>query len=654
MGVNGYTRLTGWRDSPDVENYEERPANGWDIRSEGYLPAYPQLGAKLVYEQYYGTEVALFGRDNRQANPYAITVGVNYTPVPLVTISAEQREGKSGANDTRLALAFNYQLGVTLNKQLDSTTVAQRRSLMGSRYDLIERNNNIVLEYRKKDVIQLAIANTIQGYAGELKSLGVSVVTSNGLERIDWDSSGLIANGGRVIQQGSSQYNVLLPAYQNGGTNTYQLSAVAYDKKGNASSRVFTQVSVNAAPFNQQNSTFEPDHDTLPADGVSTKVLTLSLFDDHNQPIDVDLANIQLSVLPQVHNAHISPFTKISLGVFVTTVTAGNVVETLTLTPSVDNIPLNKPATLDIGQIVDPANSEFTAVPTTILADGVAATTLTFTPKDNNGSAVKGLTNVGFFVSNLANTVVSTVTENNGVYSATLKGTTPGIATVRPQIGGSNVGNLSKQVTLTAAVPLAFRNVLVTGVSFQVNQGFPKTGYTGAVFTLEGVNANDYTWSSDVPWVMVANGVVTLSAEPANKQEVTIKATPIAGVGAEYQYKFTIDKWFTHVASNKQYVLAISDCQNEGNGNAIPITSDMTDAETTGGFPDRRAANGHLWNEWGNISAIFPGQQWTSDVYPTDSTMNVTVLLTYGNTTPAKFDSNIGAQLDVSCVRYLQ
>lgn len=33
---------------------------------ESWLPFYPQLGAKLVYEQYYGDEVALFGTDNLQ------------------------------------------------------------------------------------------------------------------------------------------------------------------------------------------------------------------------------------------------------------------------------------------------------------------------------------------------------------------------------------------------------------------------------------------------------------------------------------------------------------------------------------------------------------------------------------------------------------
>lgn len=88
LSANGYIRASGWKTSPDVEDYQERPANGWDIRAEGYLPAWPQLGASLMYEQYYGDEVGLFGKDKRQKDPHAITAEVNYTPVPLLTLSA--------------------------------------------------------------------------------------------------------------------------------------------------------------------------------------------------------------------------------------------------------------------------------------------------------------------------------------------------------------------------------------------------------------------------------------------------------------------------------------------------------------------------------------------------------------------------------------
>ncbi|MBJ4792044.1 inverse autotransporter beta domain-containing protein, partial [Salmonella enterica subsp. enterica serovar Goldcoast] len=57
LGVNSYLRLSGWKDSPDLEDYQERPANGWDVRGQAWVPSLPQLGGKLTYEQYYGKEV---------------------------------------------------------------------------------------------------------------------------------------------------------------------------------------------------------------------------------------------------------------------------------------------------------------------------------------------------------------------------------------------------------------------------------------------------------------------------------------------------------------------------------------------------------------------------------------------------------------------
>ncbi|MCX2958385.1 MAG: inverse autotransporter beta domain-containing protein, partial [Serratia symbiotica] len=112
LSANGYQRLTGWRDAPELTDYEARPANGWDIRAQAWLPALPQLGGRLSYEQYHGDEVALFGKDQRQRSPYAFTAGIEYTPVPLLAFSVAQRQGKSGENDTRLGVEMHYQLGM--------------------------------------------------------------------------------------------------------------------------------------------------------------------------------------------------------------------------------------------------------------------------------------------------------------------------------------------------------------------------------------------------------------------------------------------------------------------------------------------------------------------------------------------------------------
>ncbi|ENM3688912.1 inverse autotransporter beta domain-containing protein, partial [Yersinia enterocolitica] len=123
LAANGYFGVSGWKNSPDLDKYDEKVANGFDLRSEAYLPTLPQLGGKLIYEQYFGDEVGLFGVDNRQKNPLAVTVGVNYTPIPLVTVGVDHKMGRAGMNDTRFNLGFNYTFGTPLAHQLDSEAV---------------------------------------------------------------------------------------------------------------------------------------------------------------------------------------------------------------------------------------------------------------------------------------------------------------------------------------------------------------------------------------------------------------------------------------------------------------------------------------------------------------------------------------------------
>lgn len=363
LGVNGYQRLTNWKNSPDVTDYEERPANGWDVRAQAWLPVLPQLGGKLTYEQYYGQEVGLFGKDNRQRDPHAITAGITYTPVPLITLSAEQRQGKSSENDTRFAVDMTYQLGVPWQQQVNPDAVAAMRSLAGSRYDLVERNNNIVLEYRKKEVIRLKTADLVTGYAGEQKSLGVSVTSKYGLEHIDWSASALIAAGGKILQNGSG-WAVVMPTYHSGtgGINSYTVSGVAVDKKGNVSSRADTQVTVTQAAIDTTTSSLSPSIATLPANGSSQQEFVLKVNDKEGHPVDITEKEISIdktSKLRGSSNATVSTFTRRAAGEYVMKVTAGTLPEAFTLTPSARNVHFAS------------ANVTLTADNTTALVDGL-------------------------------------------------------------------------------------------------------------------------------------------------------------------------------------------------------------------------------------------------------------------------------------------
>uniref|UniRef100_UPI000B202E44 inverse autotransporter beta domain-containing protein n=1 Tax=Serratia marcescens TaxID=615 RepID=UPI000B202E44 len=450
LGANSYLRLSNWKDSPDLDDYQERPANGWDIRAQGWLPALPQLGAKLTYEQYYGDEVGLFGKDHRQRDPHAITAGIDYTPVPLLTLSAEQRQGKGGENDTRFGVDFRYQLGASWQQQTDPTGVQVMRSLAGSRHDLVERNNNIVLEYRQKETIRLRTAPLVTGYAGERKSLGVTVSSNNGVDRIDWSAPALLAAGGQIVEDGPQAYSVVMPSYQfSQGVNNYTVTGVAVDKKGGRSNSSETQVSVRAPTINESSSTFTPSNSALLANGTDTQVLTLTIRDGQDNPVDVpaDAVTINAGTLK---SATVSAVTRTATGVYAVTVTAGTDEETLTLTPVVEGVSLSAAHVVISSTAPSPTNSTVSTDKESITADGQDSMTITFVAKDASNNPIPGIAGDITFkvVDSQGNpapagaVTVSPATEISppGTYTATLTGDKADSYTVIPQYNGNPVG----------------------------------------------------------------------------------------------------------------------------------------------------------------------------------------------------------------------
>ncbi|MGI3449798.1 intimin-like inverse autotransporter SinH [Citrobacter arsenatis] len=263
---NYYHPLSDWKDSPDFDFYEERPARGWDIRAETWLPFYPQLGGKLVYEQYYGDQVALFGTDNLEKNPHAVTLGVNYTPVPMLTVGTDYKAGTGDNNDLSVNATLTYQFGTPLAAQLDPENVKTQRSLMGSRHDFVERNNFIVLEYREKDPLDV----TLWLKADATNTHPECVIQDTpeaaiGLEKCKWTVNALInhhykiiaaswqakSNANRtlvmpvvkadMLQEGNNNsWGLVLPAWVNAQTeaerlalNSWKLRMTLEDEKGN-------------------------------------------------------------------------------------------------------------------------------------------------------------------------------------------------------------------------------------------------------------------------------------------------------------------------------------------------------------------------------------------------------------------------------------
>ncbi len=235
LSANYYHPLSSY--SPQANNavFLGRPARGYDITTQGYLPFYHQLGASLSFEQYRGASVDLLGNGNKQTDPSAMQVGLNYTPVPLVTVKALHKLDNVGETQDKVELAMTYRLGVPLIKQISPYYVEQAKSLRGSRYDSIERNNVPVLEFRESKTLQVFLATPSWSLnPGETLPLVLEIKAANKIAAVNWqgDTQAVSLTPPANINDPQG-WTLTVPAWDEtpGASNHYQLSVTLEDEK---------------------------------------------------------------------------------------------------------------------------------------------------------------------------------------------------------------------------------------------------------------------------------------------------------------------------------------------------------------------------------------------------------------------------------------
>lgn len=290
LSANKYQRLTDWHQSPldAMEDYDERPANGFDLAADAWLPFYPQFGASVKYEKYSGKGVIL---DNSASpsdlrdSPSAVTTTLNYTPIPLLTFKAGHKSGSG--SDSFVGMDINYRLGLSWQEQTDRETVRVMRSLPGARYDFVDRNYNIVMQYRKQNLISLSLPASVSAESASTKVITASVHAKYGLKKIDWRAAELVAAGGTVVQDSPTSVAIRLPKYLHEGINSYTLSAIATDNHGNVSPE--STVVINIVPSSTTITLEVKPADNVVANGVDIAQLLAKvtgksgeLLSDHN------------------------------------------------------------------------------------------------------------------------------------------------------------------------------------------------------------------------------------------------------------------------------------------------------------------------------------------------------------------------------------
>lgn len=461
LGVNTYFGLSDWKNSRDIDDYLERPANGWDFSAEGWLPAYPQLGASIQFEKYYGKNVGLFGSDNLQENPYAVTGGISYTPVPLIKFSAQHKQGQSNVHDTTFGVEFNYRPGVSLAEQLSSDNVAVMREVQNRRYDFVERNNNIVLEYKKKHALKISLPESVQGEGESIIPVTLTINNaSGGIKSVQWNDSAFTAAGGKISGNGTS-WQITLPAYKSEGVNSWNVGATVQDNRGNVSNYAVMNISVNNSGVSTADSSFTLDGDSSPtisADGQSTYPIVLSLKDSNGKALTGLADDIEMSVeftadsnsarqRETVTAPSLGAVEEISAGVYRSVLAAGSQAGTVRVTAKVQG----KTFTLSIKQTAaTEPDSEVSAVLTAAPAEQVVGynINLQLAVKDSQGNAITGDNTLSFYALNQAEGVeFGTVTEKDGVYSATVTSKRAGKITIGVKSDSHDFSGVKKEIT---------------------------------------------------------------------------------------------------------------------------------------------------------------------------------------------------------------
>ena len=242
LSANYYLPVSGWQQ--DSISQMDRMARGYDITSQGYLPFYRQLGVSVSWQQYLGDNVDAFDSGSTYRNPSALTLGVTYTPIPLVTFSASHKSGTGGESQDLFGLKFNYRFGESLRAQLSPDNVAAAHSLRGSRFDTVTRNNSPVLNYRHRSHLSVFLATPPwQLSAGESLTLKLQVSSDKNIREIHWQGDtralSLTPPANPTDLQG---WSIIMPAWsnENGDSNEYHLAVTVVTANDTVTSNTIT------------------------------------------------------------------------------------------------------------------------------------------------------------------------------------------------------------------------------------------------------------------------------------------------------------------------------------------------------------------------------------------------------------------------------
>lgn len=228
LALNGYRGITDWHQSEitGMEDYDEKPASGYDVRVNALLPYHLDLTG--VYEKYYGDKVSLTGgRENIYNSPQNIKVIARYTPVPMFSFSMEQGT-KTGFG---VAAQLNYHFGVPLKDQLRSDVLYPVYNTTESKlFDFVNRNYDIPIKYKKQTVLTVNMPSKITSEYGEVVTITPNIYSKYGVKNICWHTRTVVDEGGTSSTVGRG-IHIKLPPQKKAGSEEFVVTVEVTDNK---------------------------------------------------------------------------------------------------------------------------------------------------------------------------------------------------------------------------------------------------------------------------------------------------------------------------------------------------------------------------------------------------------------------------------------
>ncbi|WP_284473514.1 invasin domain 3-containing protein [Serratia symbiotica] len=445
------------------------------------------------------------------------------------------------------------------------------RSLAGSRYDLVACNNNILLEYHhQQQVIHLQTAEQVSGYTGEQKSLGVSVTSKYGLAHIEWTAPTLLASGSKIVQVGAD-YSVVLPPYQKVGReiNTYLLSGVAADTRGNRTERSEIRVTVLAPVITeshaaQENSAITRDQDNYVAG--REMMVTVTLKDAQGNPVSGQAAALTND---SVQVAKATAWTDAGNGTYTRTYTtqqAGSALKATLQLPDWNSADESATYAISAGEAAQ-ANSAIARDKDSYVAGSEMM--LTVTLKDAQGNPVIGqasaLTDDRVQVANAAAKATAWTDVGNGTYTRTYTAQQAGSALKATlQLPDWNSADESAAYTISAGEATQANSAITRDqdsyltddemmltLTLKDAQGNPVSGQASAL-TDDRVQVANAAAKAEA-WTDAGNGIYTCTytAQQAGSDlKATLQLPGWRSANSSPAYTITINGYLKDIAVN--------------------------------------------------------------------------------------------------------